>query len=637
MILKLDTGPMVCKSFVCMHSDVLQALERYPAFLGRLGNADAVGKALARLESLMAMTMAQVHIDWKNDFPECNPGDDEMSLLCQVHAAMTRLLAVAEEKLGLRSVASKRRREHLAEDISRIVRSGPNGIPLLFINLCHLTGRHYEGVDWVVVQGSRIVANPIPADPDLWFGEITEYGSARACEDFQVALAGSDAESADSLSSGSDASASSETYPHAATSESSFHRDGDDERRDAQGEGQASRPSDEPQDRAERCMTEKSLAASEVTVTDDAVSGERAVSSESADYFPDGKSVEDMDHRLGCHREVDGGEIVHWAVRPECDGSTYRGQLFKGRRHGEGTLEKPSGDFYIGQWRFGMRNGTGKEVVDGLTMYDGEWKDDMRHGQGTGLDTSTESDAHTPGANETCLEVTGEDAEASKVSRSICRAAADCYYAGQWERGKRHGAGKRFVNGAIVYDGEWEEDIQHGKGRLFEGGKELYNGRWELGQKHGRGVETLDDGSWYEGMFANGLRDGKGIWQVADGSESYEGEWRRGQRHGQGKAKENQEEYDGGFQNGDKHGYGVLTAGDGSSYEGNWERGRRHGRGKAKTNEEEYEGTFEHDKRHGHGVLTNFSRGFVYEGLFKNGCRDGKGEFRVLQLQQKPR
>jgi hypothetical protein len=75
------------------------------------------------------------------------------------------------------------------------------------------------------------------------------------------------------------------------------------------------------------------------------------------------------------------------------DGSTYRGGVVDGMRHGRGVYTSADGASYDGLWHEDLRSGAGTETsADGLTKYIGGWRNDRRHGEGRLLVASSEGE-----------------------------------------------------------------------------------------------------------------------------------------------------------------------------------------------------------------------------------------------------
>jgi len=119
------------------------------------------------------------------------------------------------------------------------------------------------------------------------------------------------------------------------------------------------------------------------------------------------------------------------------DGTTYRGQLVDGRRHGLGTWTSDT-ESYTGEWKEDQRDGRGKQ----------EWKDGR-------------------------------------------------VYEGQFKSGKLHGHGRmewHMPNGLMVYEGQYVDDLKDGHGRYVWPDGRIYDGGWKRGMRDGRATVTTSKG-----------------------------------------------------------------------------------------------------------------------------------------------
>jgi len=92
------------------------------------------------------------------------------------------------------------------------------------------------------------------------------------------------------------------------------------------------------------------------------------------------------------------------------------------RRHGQGRMDWPTGNWYVGQWVCGERSGEGKaHVALDSSIYEGQFVAGKRHGKGT-----------------------------------LTRASGDAYV-GDWAEGKKHGIGRMIkTDGSVYSNGTWE-------------------------------------------------------------------------------------------------------------------------------------------------------------------------------------
>lgn len=166
--------------------------------------------------------------------------------------------------------------------------------------------------------------------------------------------------------------------------------------------------------------------------------------------------------------------------------STYRGQIYKGKRHGHGIFKSGNSSVvYDGEWNMGKRYGKGKMIYDyrGLSYYEGDWINNKKFGWGI---------RHYPSGN---------------------------IYEGMWVNDVRHGEGTmKWFDKNQTYIGQWENGIQNGLGE-----HNWYLARVEMTQYSLRNS--------YYGNFKNGKRHGQGTYLYANGSK-YEGNWQFDVKHG---------------------------------------------------------------------------------------------------------
>ena len=101
------------------------------------------------------------------------------------------------------------------------------------------------------------------------------------------------------------------------------------------------------------------------------------------------------------------------------DGSTYQGEIFKNKKHGEGVLTNAEGETYEGEFVNDIINGYGVFKGNDGTAYKGNWKNGMQHGKG--------KEMWTDGS----------------------------YYEGEYFKGLKHGIGFYEWTDGSSYEGEW--------------------------------------------------------------------------------------------------------------------------------------------------------------------------------------
>jgi hypothetical protein len=130
--------------------------------------------------------------------------------------------------------------------------------------------------------------------------------------------------------------------------------------------------------------------------------------------------------RKGCFPEGDGEEKY-------ADGSVYKGQRSRGKRHGQGCFWWPDRGLYVGFFHDGFMHGLGEIRYPSGGRYNGEFKLGKRSGLGGYL-----------------------------YSRQTCEPHAE--YLGQWEEDRPHGWGLRLSKDDGVYLGAFDNGLRHGRG-----------------------------------------------------------------------------------------------------------------------------------------------------------------------------
>uniref|UniRef100_A0A7S0A933 MORN repeat-containing protein 5 n=1 Tax=Pyrodinium bahamense TaxID=73915 RepID=A0A7S0A933_9DINO len=141
------------------------------------------------------------------------------------------------------------------------------------------------------------------------------------------------------------------------------------------------------------------------------------------------------------------------------DGSSYRGQLLEGRRHGCGVWTAPT-ESYFGQWKNDNRDGHGRQ----------SWQDER--------------------------------------ARRV--------YEGQFKAGNFDGHGRmewHTPGGMMIYEGHYANDQKHGSGRYVWPDGRIYDGQWRYGQRWGRATFTNSaglkrDSFWREDKLVRWIENG---------------------------------------------------------------------------------------------------------------------------------
>uniref|UniRef100_A0A3Q1IME8 Radial spoke head component 1 n=1 Tax=Anabas testudineus TaxID=64144 RepID=A0A3Q1IME8_ANATE len=147
------------------------------------------------------------------------------------------------------------------------------------------------------------------------------------------------------------------------------------------------------------------------------------------------------------------------------DGSSYKGNVHNGIRHGIGTYVCPKSCVsYEGHWDQGKRHGKGTMYYnqDKTSWYKGDWVKNNREGSGV-----------------------------------RCYASGNIY-SGEWKNNRRHGQGTmRWLKLGQQYSGEWMDGVQVRKHNPFEENSflvylkhKLYLGFCSSLWQHGRGTHV---------------------------------------------------------------------------------------------------------------------------------------------------
>jgi hypothetical protein len=180
------------------------------------------------------------------------------------------------------------------------------------------------------------------------------------------------------------------------------------------------------------------------------------------------------------------------------DGSTYHGQLRKGKPHGQGSEIRPDGTTqYKGEYKNGKRHGVGVYYFPNGGKYKGEFKNNNKHGCG------------------------------------VFQFLAGEQYEGEFAMDRMHGKGVFIGANGEEYKGQYVYGTKHGKGVYTWPDGKRYDGELKNGTWHGKGTYTYPEGANYKGDFINGKRNGRGVYTWADGSK-YNGQWQAGKMHGRG-------------------------------------------------------------------------------------------------------
>jgi hypothetical protein len=150
------------------------------------------------------------------------------------------------------------------------------------------------------------------------------------------------------------------------------------------------------------------------------------------------------------------------------------------------------------------------------------------------------------------------------------------------------------------------------------------------GNSTGKGVITWKDSDTFTGTIEtsdkNGNWVGTGTYKYGENNSVYVGKLVNGDKEGKGILTwSNGDKYVGMFTKGHATGLGTLTS-QNKVYDGMWKNGFRHGKGKeTKPNGDSYDGEWENNLPHGYGIRL-FADGRKWEGTWKKGQLVGEGK-----------
>ena len=151
------------------------------------------------------------------------------------------------------------------------------------------------------------------------------------------------------------------------------------------------------------------------------------------------------------------------------DGRLYEGDINPTNNDisGAGTMIYSSKKFYKGQFFKGKKHGKGILITEN-SNYEGDFLEDKKHGEGTYRYSNGNS------------------------------------YSGGFKEDLFDGFGFMDYSNGDRYNGDWRAGKMNGKGTYrFKDGK-VYTGAWKEGKMHGEGKLTLNSGDIVYGLFKNG-------------------------------------------------------------------------------------------------------------------------------------
>ncbi len=288
---------------------------------------------------------------------------------------------------------------------------------------------------------------------------------------------------------------------------------------------------------------------------------------------------------------------------------TYKGQMVKGYKVGQGILEYNKMN-YEGEWLNDKINGNGK-LTFGNKIYDGQWKDNKKEGFGLLKMTSS---------NQTLI--TGQWKDDYKIGMG------KIYFENKDSLiGIVEGLNNNFTGFGIIHVTNFFRDDD-----VSLRGKYIYQGNFVKSKYSGLGKISYEKGNWKEGEWLNGkFINGNVKLSFEDGS-SYEGEIKNTKKHGKGKYIDIKGNVCDGVYTADKFtGTGQIKTTE-WSYQGEIVLNEPRGKGvKVFANGDTLSGTWNEYGFNGVGkrreAAVENSDGFYYtEGTWKNGQLNGEGK-----------
>jgi len=155
--------------------------------------------------------------------------------------------------------------------------------------------------------------------------------------------------------------------------------------------------------------------------------------------------------------------------------------------------------------------------------------------------------------------------------------------------------------------------------------KPIYFGKLKNGKYHGDKCKLqYPNGDIYEGSFREGLRHGKGKLINKNNSYCYEGPWAYDKKNGKCREKIGDETFYGTYKNGVRDGKCIIKYNNNDKFEGNFKDGKRDGYGEFIFYEthKTYKGGFKNNLFEGEGEITS-DNGYYFKGEFLGGLRHG--------------
>ena len=193
------------------------------------------------------------------------------------------------------------------------------------------------------------------------------------------------------------------------------------------------------------------------------------------------------------------GEITGEGEYFFSNGSTYKGQVLNGLRHGRGVYKSP-GILFEGEWKNGLKHGKGNIKQDGMDL-NGEWEEGVLKGK--------------------CRIKwkTGNIFEGELFNNKIKGNGYMIWldkkekYTGQWDNNLQNGYGIHIWYDSNLdskyfrdrYIGQWKDGKREGYGKFFYSNGNIYEGYWKNNKKEGFGILYFQDRTKYVGNFKDDI------------------------------------------------------------------------------------------------------------------------------------
>ena len=193
------------------------------------------------------------------------------------------------------------------------------------------------------------------------------------------------------------------------------------------------------------------------------------------------------------------GEITGEGEYFFSNGSTYKGQVLNGLRHGRGVYKSP-GILFEGEWKNGLKHGKGNIKQDGMDL-NGEWEEGVLKGKcrikwKTGNIFEGELFNNKMKGNGYMIWLDKKEK-----------------YTGQWDNNLQNGYGIHIWYDSNLdskyfrdrYIGQWKDGKREGYGKFFYSNGNIYEGYWKNNKKEGFGILYFQDRTKYFGNFKDDI------------------------------------------------------------------------------------------------------------------------------------